>query len=397
MKVLVSDAYSPTNVGDGELVRLTIETVRGRFGVEPVVLCTDKQGFEQDESFAGTLFAFKPLSRVRWRNSSGRERFSMLAKDTAGLGLALLASFIPLRKAWRRSFLNRLGLILRSDWLIQLASSDGVVGVGGGYLGDSYHRESLVTLTLYKCATSLGARVETMPLSISSARSRTLRFALRVFGRKVRWRSREDTTHGILSALDLNSERVPDLAWLNALRDHSSVRRETAITIAPVGSDFYGAKVTEPKVWQHIRDNISRLPAGSRVDLIAMHYWDDRLEDGRDDHECERVAALIRGENSELEVKVLELRSYEEVIKQMAGSKFAVCERLHAALAGLATGTQTKVIGYEPKHRGVLELAGLDSLVVDSIDTILESVPSEYILSQGNIQAMRTKTSVMEH
>ncbi|WP_423182228.1 polysaccharide pyruvyl transferase family protein [Arthrobacter sp. NyZ413] len=397
MRILISDAYSPTNVGDGELVRLSIESVRSRYGVLPVVLCTDKAGFEADPEFSGTEFCFKPLSRVRWRTFDAAGRLSMLFRDVSGILLALVTSILPIPTSTRKSLLRACSRTLRTAWLSEIVRADRVVGVGGGYLGDKYLRESLITLALYRVAIGLKIDVETMPISISSAKRTSLSLALRFFGRGVRWRSREMTTQNILLGLGLHSDCVPDLAWLNVSVDRTDPQRITALVVAPLGSDFYGNdRPKEPKIWPHMRDYVSTLDPGARVSLIAMHYWDNRLQDGRDDQECERVAELIRGVNPQLKVSIHKLRKYSEVLTHMSGARFAVCERLHAALAGLAVGTQTKVVGYEPKHRGVLELAGLHTLVDESINSIQTRITSEFIAEKGAEQAVLTRQSVME-
>jgi polysaccharide pyruvyl transferase WcaK-like protein len=395
MRVVISDAYSPTNVGDGELVRLSIHSVRSRYGVQPTVLCTDKIGFESDSAFEGSEFVFKPLSRVRWRSLDLVQRISMLLKDTLGVALALLAGTLPVPNHLRRRILLFIGGALQIPWLISVGKADVLVAVGGGYIGDKYLRESLISLALYRMAVSVGSQVETMPVSISSAEKPALKWALRRFGQGVRWRGRELTTHNILTQLDLQSECVPDLAWLNATRNYAS-SETTSLIVAPLGSDFYGAQdAKEPKVWTHIRPHVAKFKAGERVTLIAMHYWEDRLRDGRDDVECERVAGMIRKLNPSLEVTVLKVRSYEEVLEHMASAKLAVCERLHAALAGLAVGTQTKVIGYEPKHRGVLEMAGLEMLTDESIAFVVDRVSQEHIVAKGTEQAFLTRKAVL--
>lgn len=395
MKVVISDAYSPTNIGDGELVRLTIDSVRSRYTPEPIVMCTDRAGFEADSTFTGSKFIYKPLSRALWRELSGANKLSLLARDTLGIVIALVVVQLPVPSFMKPALLSRVAKLLHIAWLEEVVRADVLVGVGGGYIGDKYLRESLMTLALFRVAVGTGAKVETMPLSISSANRRLLKAALKIFGRSVAWRSREKTTQKILESLGLDSHCVPDLAWLNALR---AVEPSTtsSLVIAPLGSAFYdGGTSKEPKVWPFVGPVIRQMPAGETVRLIAMHYWDERLEDGRDDRECHRLAELIRRENSSLRVEVLELKSYEEVLSVMTASRLAVCERLHAALAALAVGTPTKVVGYEPKHRGVLELAELHVLIDESVPYVREKISEELISTCGTGQAKLTHDAVM--
>lgn len=395
MRVVISDAYSPTNIGDGELVRLSIGAVRSRFAVPPVVLCTDRHGFESDPIFEGYRFVFKPMSRVRWRGLGNGGKLSMLGRDALGMVFGLFMSILALPPAWRAQSLVRFAGILHVPWLDEVAHADVVVGVGGGYIGDKYLRESIMTLALFRVAMSAGAQVETMPISISSAKGRLFRRVLKTFGRNVAWRSREETTHNILTSLGLNSERVPDLAWLNATESFAG-EEKYALVLAPLGSDFYSDSSSgEPKIWPHVKQHIGELGPGDRVSLIAMHYWDERLQDGRDDSECHRVSKLISALNPAVTVEVLSIRTYSEVLTTMAKARFAVCERLHAALAGLAVGTPTKVVGYEPKHRGVLKMADLHVLADESVSFVRERITPELIVAQGAGQAAIIKQSVM--
>lgn len=395
MKVVITDAYSPTNIGDGELVRLSINSVRSRFTVDPVVLCTDKDGFESSSGFAGAKFVYKPLSRVLWRRRRGMSRFVLLLRDASAIVIGLMVSSSPIDRRTKKSLLGRTAVLLNVPWLKEVSEADVVVGVGGGYLGDKYLRESLMTLAIFRIAFRIGAKVETMPVSISSASDSRLRFALRAFGQGVAWRSREKTTHNILVSMGLDSHCVPDLAWLNA-STHYEEPKKFSLVLAPLGSDFYDQGVgTEPKIWRHVKAHIEGLRAGDRIGLIAMHYWDGLLQDGRDDEECKRLQHWILEHNPQVDVEILTMQSYPEVLQTMAAAEIAVCERLHAALAGLATGTPTKVVGYEPKHRGVLELAGLDALIDESFGFVLENVRREFILDRGAVQSRSTREAVM--
>jgi polysaccharide pyruvyl transferase WcaK-like protein len=263
MRVVISDAYSPTNVGDGELVRLSIHSVRSRYGVQPTVLCTDKIGFESDSAFEGSEFVFKPLSRVRWRSLDLVQRISMLLKDTLGVALALLAGTLPVPNHLRRRILLFIGGALQIPWLISVGKADVLVAVGGGYIGDKYLRESLISLALYRMAVSVGSQVETMPVSISSAEKPALKWPCADSAKVFAARPGIDDSH-ILTQLDLQSECVPDLAWLNATRNYAS-SETTSLIVAPLGSDFYGAQdAKEPKVWTHIRPMLRNLKPGAR-------------------------------------------------------------------------------------------------------------------------------------
>jgi polysaccharide pyruvyl transferase WcaK-like protein len=234
--------------------------------------------------------------------------------------------------------------------------------VGGGYLGDKYLRESLLTLLFYRAAQALGLAVETMPISISSASGRLLRLAFRFAGRGVDWRSRESTTHRILQTLNLTSSQVPDLAWLDSLAPLPA-RNRSGIVIAPVGSSFYVEDDgREPKLWPAIRELLRDLEPGEPIRFVAMHRWVPRLDDGRDDAACRTLLERVQSDRPDLDVRLEDPKSYEEVRALMNSSRFAICERLHAALAAITTDTPAVVIGYEPKHVGVLMAGGLEGM-----------------------------------
>lgn len=356
MRIVLTDAYSTSNVGDGELVRLTASAVLARYGDRPVVLATDPASFASEIDDVGAAYITKPLSRRSWRNRRGLARALWLARESAAIAAAAWIPFLPRRFRTRASAsFNRL---LRAPWFDAITNADLVVAVGGGYLGDKYLRESLVSLVCLRYALSLGSEVQTMPLSVSSADSALIRTALR-FTRGVRYRSREAHTHQILRSLGLNSELVPDLAWLNAGEYAGSEGPREGIAIAPVGSVFYSVDAPVPKAWPIVEPLIEALPVAATVRLIAMHRWEDALGDGKDDIACTRFAEMIAEARPDLKVECIVPRTYGEVRRAMARSDLAICERLHAALAATTTGTPLFVIGYEPKHEGVMSLAGL--------------------------------------
>jgi len=354
MKIVITDGYSTSNAGDAELVRLTIEIVRARFDRRPVVLATDPTSF----SGYAADFSLKPLSRLGWRASSGAARATWLLRE----GMALCAMFfVPaLPKGLRRGAIGALRSMAPS-WLVELRDADAVIAVGGGYLGDRYGRESLVTLLTFRFALALGASVETMPISISSANSKLLRRALRAT-RAVTWRSRERITYDILATCGIDSELVPDLAWLN--ESVAPLVRE-GLAVAPVGSAFYGAGELTPKVWPEVEAALHDVRQGGTVRLVPMHSWSRDLGDGGDDRACDALGSLIGASRPDIRVERPVVRDYDDVRRAMAASEFAVCERLHAALAALTTSTPVTVVSYEPKHAGVLGLAGLGRLAVE--------------------------------
>ncbi|WP_164515424.1 polysaccharide pyruvyl transferase family protein [Microbacterium sp. 10M-3C3] len=371
-------------MGDAELVRLTIDAAIVRFGATPTVLATHPSSFEDDADFV-----YKPLSREIWRSRSGLPKLRWLSQEASRLLFVAAVPFIPKRLRDRavRAVLRR----SKSPWLRALTSASIALAVGGGYLGDRYLRESLVSLLSYRYCIALGAQVETMPLSISSARHPLLRLAL-LSTKGVRWRARDATTQNILIRSRAQPELVPDLAWLDTGVQTHAENRE-GICIAPVGSSFYADKGEPLRAWQAARHLIERLDPQSTVRLVPMHRWSAALGDGGDDLACDRLETSIREMRPDLRVIQVRPTRYSEVRDAMAASEFAVCERLHAALAAATSGTRALILGYEPKHLGVMTVAGLERLCGDLEGAL--SVEPEEIESKAKRQRALVEAAVL--
>lgn len=392
--IVVTDAYSPTNVGDSELVRLSVEVVRRRHQGQPVVvLAADPEAFEtsgvwhREVSFVG-----KPLNRLTWKALSGAGKWIWLTRQAAGLALIVALTYLPLGTRTRRRLAMAVARIPGDRSLTDLVAASRVVGVGGGYLGSRYVVTSAITLAQFRIARRLGADVETMPLSIASTDGKLDRL-LRWWGRGVQWRARDETTLNILHAVGLDAALVPDLAWLDAELDRPDVQR-SGVTVAPVGSAFYGALGGDPKAWPAVSAALEWLPDSEPVRLVAMHRWDPRLEDGRDDEACAALAKKIQAAYPDRTVEVLEARSYSDVRAAMMSSRVAIAERLHAALAALTTATPCQVISYEPKHAGVLRLADLEALTTMDAEQAEHAFGSERLDELGRGQAARVRAAV---
>lgn len=357
MSIVITDAYSSSNTGDAELVDQTIRVVQTKYSSNLTVLATQPASFDslQNDRVA---FVEKPLGRLGWRRRRGMRRAGWLLREATGVFAMWLVAHLPGRRL--RLVISALARSISPPWYRVISSATRVVGVGGGYLGDRYLRESLVTAITYRFAASIGVAVETMPLSISSARNFLLRSALRATS-EVTWRCREATSLETLRELGITADLVPDLAWLNEASDRQDDR--VGIAVAPVGSKFYAESSEEPKIWKTLKPALDALPYGGIVRLIPMHRWAAELGDGGDDEACEVLSGLIAEQRPDVAIEMVAPSSYADVRGVMAVSEYAICERLHAALAALTTGTPTFVVAYEPKHQGVLKLAGLESLL----------------------------------
>jgi polysaccharide pyruvyl transferase WcaK-like protein len=362
MTVVITDAYSLSNLGDAGLVEETIRTCVTVYGDDCTVFATDPAGFRASAVGGGSVrFVFKPFSRLVWKSKGPAKKSAWLAGEGIALVLALIVVSIPGLRERRVRRVATLARLTRRRWLRHVAEASAVVGVGGGYLGDRYLRESIVTLSIFRIATSLDIETRTMPLSISSADSPALRSMLRVAGRNVAWASRDQNTVNILASVGLASTRVPDLAWAYASRVEGWPERRSGIAVAPVGSDFYDA-ASQGKLLKAVLDEHARGEPTEAISLIAMHREHRALGDGGDDLRCVQLAGELRTAIPGVTVQVLHVLTYNEVVEVFARVRYLIAERLHAALAGAVSGTQMYVIAYEPKHRGVMEIAGLTEL-----------------------------------
>lgn len=386
MKILITDAYSASNLGDAELVRLTIESARTRFGQRPTIFATDPLSFEKTSD---GIFLEKPLSRRAWRSKNTVNRLFWLSSEILALAALEATRLVPLQG--RSAYVRYVRRFFRKPWLHAIASADRIVAVGGGYLGDKYLRESVVSLCLYRFALARGIEVETMPLSITSSDSFLLRKLLQST-KSVRWRCRETHTLRQLEALGLSPDLVPDLAWLNAREIPNGVLR-SGMVIAPIGSKFYADNSRSSDIWPVISTALKQIGSGEEVALVAMHFWDNALGDGQDDVTCKAIAARIYAVRPDLKIRVSVPKDYFEVRQIMSRSRLAICQRLHAALAALTTGTPVQVIGYEPKHQGVLSLAGLAGLNSNTDD--FEFPHSSQIREAAEIQMQHVTESVL--
>jgi polysaccharide pyruvyl transferase WcaK-like protein len=364
-RTLLVEAYSPRNLGDAELVIRSVEYCKRRYGPRIAVAATDADGVRMLLG-AGTRVVSKCLTRATWLESKS---LVWLAQEVASLLLATLVARCP-GSAWnRRRMVRWIGKASRRAWLVELSEADAVVAVGGGYLGDRYLRESIVALLVMWIGERLGASVETMPISVSGMRRFTLRMAFRSLGGAVRWRAREEPTELLLLGLGLHVERWPDLAWSNAAAAQADEKRVGAV-VAPVGSAFYVGGAARG-MSAAVSELDGSLPKDESILFVAMHRYDHALRDGGDDRACRELIEELAIASPERPTRLVDADSYGDVLRVMAQSRVAICERLHAGLAAITMGTPARVLGYEPKHSGVLQGAGLSFLTDISLTELL--------------------------
>ena len=240
-RVVVTDAYSASNLGDLELVQATVDHVVCRAGgkVEDLVVLA-----AEPHSFANRLgIAVKPklFSREIYVASRRLARLTWLAR----WGVVILAYSLAPRRGF--CIADRLLSDDQRSTLETLKSCDMAVAVGGGYLGDRYLKESFLTMWTWWWLGRQHKPVETMPLSIE-AQGQAMRLLLRL-GSRVQWRVRDQASLDVLRRSGLEGSLFPDLAFrstrLERLETDNGSVAEPAIVIVPVGSDYF-----ERAVWE---------------------------------------------------------------------------------------------------------------------------------------------------
>jgi polysaccharide pyruvyl transferase WcaK-like protein len=378
VRAILTEAYSPRNLGDAELVRRSAECAH-TWGYDAVdCLATDIEGFSAVREL--DRIAPRILSRAEWHSRRRVSRFIWLGAEIISMtALVIIASTFKDSNKRRESCRN-VSRLLRRKWSI-VFEADVLLPVGGGYLGDAYAKETVIALLQYWILGRCGTPVVTMPISIASLDSKVLRRAVRATSKGVIWHAREEYTLHLLDSIGASVRLVPDLAWLNARR--TATRTGTgSVAIAPVGR-FYALPQD---------DLVSRLGMilddpqfdHEKISIVAMHRSGGSTLDGGDEKAGESLMKRVRPGQVFSRVNA---SSYSELLDFLEGVDLLLTGRLHAAIASACVGLPASVVAYEPKHAGVLRLAGLSAF--------LES-PSKLGSAEITSAALRQRDMVLD-
>lgn len=357
-RVAIVEAYSPDNLGDAELVRQSIRVVRRRWPEAEVdVIALDVDGFSSrfpHERFHTRVFDRKALRRLA---PSGQLRRLAAWAIQITLVTAVAISFPG---PWGRRIAGNIHLGGGLSWQVLLKSSR-VVAVGGGYLGNQYIEESVLTLWLWWVLSRLGIPVSSLPLSVSDARG-PLFVAFRLFGRRVHWVAREEYTSDVLASMGLSAEVCPDLAFLRA-SDTADELRPGGVLVAPVGTTYLSPVELE-SVLDRIAKSIHEHPGGPhKVSIACMHSARGQLGEGGDDVAASLLAEALMA--CGVEALVVDVHDFDDIMSLARVSSLTIACRMHAAIAAVCAGCPTAVLGYEPKHAAVFALVGLEDVCID--------------------------------
>jgi polysaccharide pyruvyl transferase WcaK-like protein len=351
MRVLVTEAYSPKNLGDSELVHATLNAVERMYPNALVSLVAlDTAGF------SAMLPNHEVLPRVfdrqLLRERVGRRRVVLLGGWLWVAGTMLLCSLTS--QPFARRLLPVVAAFSASkqkESLRAYARSAVIIPCGGGFLADRYWRESLLTGLTWRWATAMGCEVETMPISVEFTNGLTGRLFAWLASR-VRFRVRDSSSFKCLERLGISSELFPDLAFRNVLGTVED-RRGTNVLIFPVGGDYF-----EPGEWRgHLRtiaDSVSAYDSNVRVLVSSMHGPLDGGIAGFDEEAVAVFAGLCSAS------VIPPHNSYVSLCETMANSSdIVVSSRMHAGIAALCAGRRLVLLGYEEKHSAMMADLGL--------------------------------------
>ncbi|WP_238556730.1 polysaccharide pyruvyl transferase family protein [Gordonia terrae] len=353
--ILVSEAYSASNIGDAELVSRTLEYAKG-LGSPVRCLAVDPESFarvlDADVHIDERLFP-----RLRLLKAEGSARAGIAARWIAQAALMTFLAAMPVSIA--RALTRRaVDMHLVPHSAVYYLQAKRVVAVGGGYLGDQYVKESLMTLWTWWWSGRIGAAVETMPISVE-IRAPYLRLAVRFFARHVTWRVRDSSSAQCLLRCSVKADTVPDLAFANYRRPKS---KRTSIVLALVGSDYIDLSQVDRLV-NGLASAIALLGDQRPVVLVTMHSSLSGTSVGGDRVAAERLKSALSAQGL-LNVEIASVSSFDEVCGLCESADLVISARMHAGIAALCSGARVGLLAYEEKHYTLMRDLGLSDFVI---------------------------------
>lgn len=354
--VLITEAYSASNIGDRELVDRSISYARRAYpDAQLYCLAVDT------DSFSGKVEV--PL-RERLFPRLSYMRSGPLGRGITALGWGVRICVLSALTALPRPAQRRIAAHLCAARLVPptvglYAEADHVVAVGGGYLGDQYTKETLLTLWTWWWAGRMGATVETMPLSYE-VRSFHLARATRALANSVRWRVRDSSSVEALRAAGVRGELVPDLAFANYRGRGDAVRFGTLVAL--VGSDYL-SEAEQRQLTSTLAESLASPKHSDPVVALSMHSAMASTHVGGDSRASDLLVAALET----LGVMAIEAgaSSYSEVVDACARADIVISARMHAGIAALCAGSRVGLLAYEEKHFALMRDLGLGDYVVD--------------------------------
>lgn len=360
MTVLVTEAYTPNNLGDLELVARTYEAAaRWHSDEDIVVVAVDPGGFSRARPSWRVEPKLFPRLDVTQRSAIATAKTLLRwALQCSAMSLLVLLPGKVARHAIRVGSRARLW----SGSARIYCSASNVLAVGGGYLGDQYAKETVLTLWTWWWAGRLGASVVTMPISVE-IHGRGLKLLLRVLGRRVKWTVRDRASQEAVRSVGLRCDYAPDLAFQNLGPVISGTRRREGVLICPVGRDYLHDDDIR-RIHSHLSAGVSAtLKPGTPVGLIGMHRRVGDTSIGGDDASVRELADCLSAQGYPVEVHAP--REYKDVLAAAWQYEAIVSARMHAGIAGLCAHAKVGLLAYEEKHGALFSDMGLQDYVIE--------------------------------
>ena len=282
--VLISEGYSAKNLGDAELVYASIDiAAESHPGSDLVLVALEPESFARLRSDCVALPRL--FDRRLYSTASRAQRVLILARWLAFVALSTFSATVPYVRRPLDATANKILPSSSRETHLAYLDAKKQVAVGGGYLGDKYRKESLLTAWSWWWAVRRGVQFESMPMSVE-ARTASLRYFLRMTLPASGLRARDLSTKSVLKAVGRDVELLPDLAFRNIRQVPSTHSPTRNCYVFPVGSDYYAESVWRQQLGE-LRNALEvvglfgvGMPMHSSVaggfagfDSVAVDFW----------------------------------------------------------------------------------------------------------------------------
>lgn len=359
MKILLTECYSATNIGDLELVTRSLQITSEIYPNSQIeCVASDPDSFINiitTTSFSGPIF-----DRLKMIRGSLGVKLLGMTHAIATIGIFTILSFLP-QKLARALVKLHIKFGLANSTAIKYLNAQRIVGVGGGYLGDKYAKMTTLTVWTWWWAGKMGCAVETMPMSVEVTTPFLSKF-LSVFGRNVVWRVRDQASVRALANCGIQSELVPDLAFLNAEIIQNAPSLRNGLLVALVGGDYL-SEAEQKTLYGQVAENIARYFPHAEVTLLSMHRSMGGTRVGGDVEASLKMAALLADKG--IRHQVVNAATYSEVCNFCLNVEYVISARMHAGIAALCAGAKVGFLAYEEKHTALMSDMGLKDFAIN--------------------------------
>ena len=359
MKILLTECYSATNIGDLELVSRSLQVASATYPngkIECIASDPDSfRGIINSLSFKRPIF-----DRLKMIKGSPVVKVLGMVHAITTVGFFTLAALLP-RTLARGLVALFIKFGLGNSTAAEYLSAQRIVAVGGGYLGDKYGKMTILTVWTWWWANRMGCLVETMPMSVEVSTPILTTF-LRIFGKKIVWRVRDQASVKVLKACHIQCELVPDLAFLNAEIMQSAPSSRSGLLVALVGDDYL-SETEQSTLFNQLAENIFTHFPQSEVTLLSMHRSMSGTHVGGDVVASQKMSALL--ESKGIRNSLVNAATYDEVCQHCLNVEYVISARMHAGIAALCSGAKVGLLAYEEKHLALMKDLGLDNFAID--------------------------------